>query len=130
MRKMLIISSIIVICIILSFSYAYFLYHSQQKERQVFNSFFENYEQKIIDGTELATILNKVMNENKTSGKDEIQMDIHIKDNDTTYSAKQIYQLGTERFVSNFNTTQFECKKIEYDSTSGKIQYLFFEQTN
>lgn len=125
MKKIVIISLILLMGIILSFGYAYSLYSSNRKEQKQYNSFFEEYKNKRIYGSELATIMNKVMDQKQENS---IQMEIHISDNDTIYNVEQIYNLGTERFVANFNTEQFECTKIEYNFSNQKVNYILFEQ--
>lgn len=131
MRKIIIVSGIILICVILSFYYAYSIYSFDKKQISKFNYFFEQYQDKIIEGTELATIINRVMDENEKNKSEPskiVKLEIHIMDNDTTYQVEQIYQLGTERFVSNFNTEKFSCKEISYQKETKMVNYICFEQ--
>lgn len=142
MKKIIIVIIILVLCALIAFSSAYNTYKFQKKELINFNSEYESYHDKEIYGVELATIINKIMNNNSTYNiaKDEkgnyiednqnsIKMDIYIIDADDTYSIERIYSLGTERFVQNFSSAKFKCTKIEYHEQSKKVKYLYFEQT-
>lgn len=141
MKKAIIIFIILILCVLISFLYAYNTYTAQARELSNYNKAYEHYYNKEIYGLELATIINKVIdnNEKNNIAKDEkgnyvedsdnsIKVDIYIIDTDEVYNAEKIYSLGTERFVQNFNTTKFKCTKIEYHEKSKKIKYLYFEQ--
>lgn len=141
MKKIISIITILAICILLSFSYAYYTYQKNRKELENFNQEFEAYYEKEITGTELATVINKVIDNNTKNKitKDEkgnyvenssnsIKLDIYISQNDTKYPVEQIYALGTERFVESFGTAKFKCTKLDYHKESKKIKYLLFEQ--
>lgn len=141
MKKTIIIILILTVCIVISFSCAYNTFMSQKNKLVKFNAEYENYYNKEIYGADLATIINKVTNNNSNYNvqKDEkgnyiedennsIKMDIYIIDSDTIYSIEKIYSLGTARFVENFNSAKFKCTKIEYHDKSNKVKYLYFEQ--
>lgn len=143
MKKAIIVILVLIFCILISFSCAYNTYKSQENNLKQFNGEYEYYYNREIYGAELATIINKIMNNNSKYNilKDEkgnyieneessIKMDIYIIDSDTTYSIEKIYSLGTERFVQNFNSAKFKCTKIEYHDKSKKVKYLYFEQTS
>ena len=143
MKKIVIIITALLICILFSFSYAYFTYQKNRKEFENFNKEYEAYYEKEISGTDLATVINKVTDNNKKNqiAKDEkgnylenesdsIKLDIYISQNDTKYPVEQIYALGTQRFVESFGTAKFKCTKIEYHDKSKRVKYLLFEQTS
>lgn len=143
MKKVITLIIILIICILISFSYAYNTYKSQEREIINHNNEYEYYYNKEIYGVELATIINKIINNNSNYNisKDEkgnyiedkehsIKMDIYIIDTDDTYSIERIYSLGTDKFVKSFNSAKFKCTKIEYHSQSKKVKYLYFEQTS
>ena len=143
MKKAIIIFFVLITCIIISFSCAYNTYQSNKGKLAQFNAEYENYYNKEIYGAELATIINKITNNNSIyniqkdntgnyieDDENSIKMDIYIIDSDTIYSIEKIYSLGTERFVENFNSAKFKCTKIEYHNKSNKVKYLYFEQTS
>ena len=95
---------------------------------------------KEIDGRELTTLINKAVdnNEKNSVSKDEqgfyikndtnsINIDIKILDNDTTYKMESIYNGGMATFIQYYNSINFQCNKIDYNSL-GKVNYMSFEQ--
>lgn len=143
MKKAIIVILVLIFCIVISFSTAYNTFKSQERELTNFNGEYEYYYDREIYGAELATIINKITNNNSKYNvqkdskgnyiedeQNSIKMDIYIIDSDTTYSIERIYSLGTERFVQNFNSAKFKCTKIEYHEQSKKVKYLYFEQTS
>lgn len=132
---------IAVVLIILSILYGYFTYTKSNNSILKQNSEYEKYLNQEIYGAELATIMNKVIdnNEEKSIDKDNkgkyidnnidsIKMDILITDNETLYDVETIYHGGIENFVKNFNTIKFKCTEIKYHETTNKIKYLLFQQ--
>lgn len=106
-----------------------------------FNSQYEYYIDKSIYGTELATLINKVVNENEVNNvekdekgffneKDEnsIKMDIKMNTNGKTYQMETIYNNNITKFVENFNLVKFNCTKIEYHKSSGRVSKLYFDE--
>ena len=106
-----------------------------------YNLGFDIYLNKEIDGTELATLINKAVNENEKNGvaKDEkehyisndensIKMDIKIQLNDKTYAMEEFYKNDTSEFIKHFQEEKFKCTNIEYHKKTGKISKLVFEQ--
>lgn len=142
MKKTVILIIVLVSCIIISFYLAYQTYGSEKKDLSQFNSQFEGYYEKEVYGADLATIINKVIDNNTKykiekdqkgnyidNGKDSIRLEIALLDAKKVYSVEKIYSLGTERFVESYNTAKFKCTKMEYHKKTGKVKYLLFEQT-
>lgn len=129
---------IIIVCIIL------FQYNSYKREKNAIiseNGEFEQYINNEIYGIDLATIINKSIDKNEKNKvlKDEngffiendensIEVEIYIKENETTYKMEQIHKQGTERFVQFFINEKFKCSKVEYNKKNGRIKYMLFEQ--
>ena len=143
MKRTIIIFIILILCVLISFLYAYNTYVAKARELGNYNKSYEDYYNKEIYGLELATIINKVTDNNAKNNvqKDEngnyienddtsIKMDIYIIDTEEAYNVEKIYSLGTERFVQSFNTAKFKCTKNEYHEKSKKVKYLYFEQTS
>lgn len=106
-----------------------------------YNSEFENYLEKRIYGTELATLINKVINinENNNVKKDDknyfieneensIKIEIKMLLTEKTYPMEEFYNNNTSEFVKYFNLVEFKCTRIEYHNKTGKIKKMYFEQ--
>lgn len=129
---------VVIVCII---AYQYNTYQRRQKSIISANNEFEQYLNKEIYGIDIATLINKSidLNEKNSISKDEngyfilndqnsIEIEIHIKDNDTTYKMEQIYKQGVEQFVQFFLNDKFKSSKIEYHEKTKRIKYILFEQ--
>ena len=140
MKKILIIIIAIIIAIIAGL-YGYFTYNNQENKIKKENAEYEKYYNTEIYGAELATIINKAVNNNEENSieKDSdgkyiennntsIKIDLMIIDNETTYDMETIYNGGIDKFVKNFNTIKFKCTKIDYHKNTNKIKYMYFEQ--
>ena len=105
------------------------------------NSKYECYLNRTIYGTEVATIINKAINQNENNQvqKDEkkhyiennensIKIEIKMLTTGKTYPMEEIYNNDITQFVQNFNFIQFKCTKLEYHKSSGKVKKLLFEE--
>ena len=122
-------------------SYVYFNYRIMTNEAKRENMQYENLYEREIYGTELATLINKVVDDNiknevekednglyKDNGKNSIRVDIQFTDDDRIHTLEEIYNGGTEVFVQYYNQIKFKCTKIEYHEQTGRVRYLYFEQ--
>lgn len=141
MKKYIITILILVVVVISSVLYAYNTYKKNVQDLEDYNSEFTKYENTEIAGTEIATILNKAVNNNEQNNvhKDEqgmyiendensIKVDIYIKDNNTTYSMEKIYNMGVEKFINSFSLENFKITETQYHNKTGKIKYIKLEQ--
>lgn len=132
---------LIVIIIIVGIFYLYLDYKANYYETKKANRQFESYEGQEIYGAELATIINKAVdnNQNNEVAKDEkgkyinnntnsIQIDIKIVDNDKIYSMETLYSGGMDKFVQFYSEIKFKCTKLQYHKATNKVKYLLFEQ--
>lgn len=140
MKKIAIIFFVLIIIVIMLITLIHNNQTEQEKVRQE-NKFYESYLNKPINGTELATVINKAMDSNYKNdvNQDEnnnfinndtnsINIDLKMIDIDKTYSMETIYNGQVNNFVSYYSNILFECKKIEYHSNTGKVKYMLFEQ--
>lgn len=140
MKKTIIILCSITICIIVYVTYHYRIYTYDKKQLNLYNNDFEQYCDKDITGTELATILNKAIDSNeklnvKKNSNNEydlndeniIKIDVYFQDVKKIYSMETISKVGVESFVEGFNTEKFRATKKEYNKKN-KIKYILFEQ--
>jgi len=141
MKKNIIILLIFAIVIFIIISYNYYEYKANIEKVAKYNKEYEQYLEGEIYGADIATIINKAVNQNEKNGveKDEqnyfieneensIKIDIHILENDTIYNMERINKKPIEDFVKNFNSIKFKCVKKEYHELSQKIKYILFEQ--
>lgn len=136
----IIISVILIICVgLLSL-----IYTNKQKynELQKFNMRYEQYIDKEIIGTNIATVINQAVDDNEKAmiKKDEnnkyIQDDfnsVYIEIKITEFAEEEIYTMetlyngGMSEFVKYYGQIKFKCDKIEYNS-KGQVKYMLFEQ--
>ncbi len=132
---------IIIVIIICGILFQYNSYKRAKNNIASENSEFEQYINNDIYGIDLATIINKSIDKNEKNkiqkdnqgffienDENSIEVEIYIKENETTYKMEQIYKQGTEQFVQFFINEKFKCSKVEYHKKTGKIKYMLFEQ--
>ena len=132
---------LIIIGFIATISYIYLNHIATYNEAQKDNAKFEMYKDKEIQGIELTTIINKVIDTNEKNailkdekgkyvdnGKNSINIDIKFLDNDITYNIEKIYENGTENFLQYYRYINFKCSEVQYHNSTGKIKYMLFEQ--
>lgn len=141
MKKTLFIFTTVFLCII---AVLFAMLKNAQIEQQNIlkdNLIYEQYLNKPIYGTDIATLINKAVDNNEKNKieKDEngmymendsnsIKIEIYISINNITYSMETIYMHGTEQFVQNFNSILFESSEIKYHTKTGKIAKILFKQ--
>lgn len=109
-------------------------------ETRKFNKEYEYYNKSGLYGLDIATVINKAVNNNekyevKKNEKNRyiddenysIKIEIIMKLNETTYDMEQIYNLGTEKFIEYYGDVKFNCINIEYHKSTGRISKLIFE---
>ena len=97
-----------------------------------FNRQYEIFNNNNLDGGEVATLINKIINNNnmdKENETDDILMEIRIIDEgyDLTVSMEDIYKLGTAKFVELYGAYEFKCTSIEYDKITKRVNKISFE---
>lgn len=132
---------IIIIAIVCSISYIYLNYIANYKIAQKENAKLEIYKDEEIQGTELVTIINKAIDNNKKNkiSKDKngqyidnkensINIDIKFIDDDVIYNIEKIYNSGIENFLYYYRDITFKCNEVQYHIGTMKIKYMQFEQ--
>jgi hypothetical protein len=141
--KKLLIFFIIVIVIVAIIAGMYMNYKMNINISKKENSEYENYINGKITGTDLATLINKAINNNEKNNvaKDEnglytdnstnsINIQIEFTDNDKVYSMESIYNGTIANFIDYYGNIKFECTKTEYHKNTNKIKALYFKQVN
>lgn len=139
--KKLIIFLVIVLIIVATVGYVYLNYKATYNEAQVKNAQYESYDGKEIFGTDLATLINKAVDDNTKNkiekedtglyadnGTDSIRIDVLFTDDNKIHSMEEIYNSGTDTFMQYYNQIRFKCTKIDYHSKTGRVSYMYFEQ--
>lgn len=107
------------------------------------NQEYEIFKDKIVLGTDVATIINKATNSNEKNNVQKDEEDFFIE-NDTnsikvelimiseneskTYQMETLQKVGLNGFVKNFNLISFKCSKIEYHESTKLVKKIVFEQ--
>jgi len=128
----------IIICIVCSF-----LIDLRAEKAQIAkeNEEYEEYLNKEILGTELATLISKTVDKNQKNniqkdekgyyidnGQNSIKIDLKMTTIEKTYPMEEIYNNKITAFVKNFNFISFKCTSIEYHEKTGRISKLVFEE--
>lgn len=132
---------LIIVIIVVGISYMYLNYKSNYNTAKRENQKFESYYNQEIEGAELATIINRAVNENNINeiekdkkGKfinndnNSINIDIKMLDNDETYNMETLYNGGIDKFVQYYSKIKFKCTDIKYHKSTNKVKYMLFEQ--
>lgn len=113
---------------------------ADQRTLQKENSVYENYLNKEIYGTDLASLINKIINHNEKNNiqknkngyyiendENSITLEVKMKTIEKTYKMEQFYNNDITKFVENFNEINFKCVEIKYNKV-GKVSKLIFEE--
>lgn len=105
------------------------------------NKIYEYYLDKEIYGTEVVSLINKVINENEKNNvpkdakgyyiddeKTSIEIELNMITIEKTYPMEVIYNNDITKFVENFNLILFKCSNIEYHEKTGSVKKIIFEQ--
>ena len=139
--KKIIIFFVIILIIVAGVSYMYLNYKVTVNQTKFANVDYEAYKDKEIFGTDLATLINKTVDDNTKNEiekddkglyvdneKDSIRIDIKFTDDDTIHTMEEIYNSGTATFMQYYNQIRFKCSNIEYHEKTGRVRYMYFEQ--
>lgn len=139
MRKLAIFFLIIVIIVVVL---TYMIIDNQKKEERLKqnNQIYESYLNKEVNGLDLATVINKAIDNNTKNSvnmdlkgyyiedQNSIKIDIKFIDNDKTYKMEEISKNQISNFTSYYGQIKFICNKIDYHKENGKVKYMLFEQ--
>ena len=114
---------------------------SEKKQISIENYEYEQYLNKQVIGTDVATLINKVVDQNEKNKvqknekgyyidneENSIRIDLKMTTINKTYPMEEIYNNKIANFVQNFNLIEFKCTSIEYHNKTGKIAKLTFEE--
>ena len=114
---------------------------SQNKLLSDVNVEYEFYINREIYGTELVTLINKAIDNNKKinvsqdkdgfyvdNGKDSIIITIKLAGTDKIIEMEKIFALGTGRFIDLYNSEIFVSESVTYHEETGRIATITFKQ--
>lgn len=140
MKKLIIFFAVIIV-IISVISLIYFNYKAEYNIAKRSNMEFEKYLNKEVDGMEVATAINKAIDNNQkyeiqkdnkgmylSDNENSISIEIKMTDNDSIYQMETIYNSGIQNFINYYGNIKFKCVNIKYHSSNNKVKYLLFEQ--
>ncbi len=139
--KKIVIFFVLVIIIISGISYLYLNYKAEFNMTRKSNLEFEKYLNEEVYGTDLATIINRAVDNNEKNevpknnkaiyldnGTNSVSIEIKMIDNDTIYQMETIYNKGIQNFIDYYGNIKFECVEIKYHNSTNKVKYMLFEQ--
>ena len=139
--KKFVIFLVIVVAIVCTISYMYLNFKANRNIAITENMPYETYLNREIFGSDLASVINRAVNDNNKNKveKDEkgiyiandtnsIKIQVKITDNDTTYDMETFYNSGMDNFIKYYNQIKFKCTNVEYHKATNKIKYMLFEQ--
>lgn len=140
MKKMIIFLAIVIV-IISGISYIYLNYKAEYNISKKANLEFEKYLNEEVYGVDLATIINRAIDNNQKNNIEKnnkgiyidnntnsISIDIKMLDNNTVYKMESIYNGGIQNFINYYSNIKFKCTEITYHNSTKKVKYMLFEQ--
>ena len=131
----------IIILIVAGMAYMYINYQIKEAKIKQENSVYENFYKREISGTEVASLINKVIDSNRkneveknSSGKfinngiNSINIDFKMLDDDKIYSMETFHKNGIMNFVEYYRDIRFKCMQIDYHKETGRVSYMLIEQ--
>ena len=107
------------------------------------NRYYQQLLYKEITGTELSSVINKVIDSNK---KNELSLDdkklyiendsnsivveitFKYEDGTKTIRGEKIYNGEIHSFISNYGNIKFKCTKLEYHDSTKKVKKIYIEE--
>ena len=142
------IAIVIVASIIIVIIYNAVIIKRQKEIMQIkaYNFEYEQYNDGEMYGTDVITIINKAIDQNKKEGISKNEKGQFIDDGEKSiiaeivlitnedlkqkksYRMESIDKLGIISFKDNFNTAKFKLSEIDYHTKSGRVSKIVLEQ--
>lgn len=116
--------------------------NSTKQDISNFNFQYEMYKNKILQGTDVASIINRAIDDNEKNSVEKDEKGFYIENDSTSvkvsvnfinedeiieYPMETINKVGINNFIINFNLESFRISDIKYNSI-GKVSNLIIEQ--
>lgn len=141
MKKIVIIIIAIVFIIIAIIGYKIYDNNYIIKQSNNINSYYENFYNVQVLGTDIASLINKIDDSNNKNNiekdddgnyiennKNSIKLEIKFLELDNVITSEKVEAQGINQFVQNFGALSFKCTKIEYHNSTHQIKHMYFEQ--
>ncbi len=107
------------------------------------NRYYQQLLNKEITGTELSSVINKVIDSNK---KNELSLDdkkLYIENNENsivveinfkyedgvkTLRGEKIFNGEIKNFISHYGNIKFKCSKLEYHESTKKVKKIYIDE--
>ena len=124
MKKTILLILAILAIIIATISYLYMTNKANYEMAQKQNVQYESYYQQEIYGPDLATLINKAVDDNNKNNVEKtkkgkyienttnsINIDIKFTDDNTIHAMEEIYNGGISTFIQYYNQIKFKCTR-------------------
>ena len=139
--KKIVMFFLVIIIIICGISYLYLNYKAEYNMSKKSNLEFEKYLNEEVYGIDLATVINRAVDNNEkneveknnkaiylNNNTNSISIEIKMIDNDTIYQMETIYNKEIQNFINYYGKIKFKCVEIKYHNSTNKVKYMLFEQ--
>ena len=138
MKKQTIAIFILFVIIVIAVAVAVSQNIQKQRELSNYNNQYEQYKDIEVYGTDVATLINKAVDNNEKNEvpKDEngyyianntnsVKIYLKLETEGDNYPMERIVKLSMTEFVKNFNLETFTCTKINYHNETGKVSEVY-----
>ena len=134
---------ILTIFLIITIAISYFLWESQRRVESAnrINQEYNTYYDKTILGTDVASIINKTIDQNEKNKTEKDENNVYLEnetnsikiylkflESDDTFLMEAISNRGIESFIKYYSASNFKCTSIEYHEKTKYVKSLTFEQ--
>ena len=142
MKKIVI--AIITIVFVLTVVIGINIYSYQQRLKTISknNKTYESFYNVEVLGTDVASLINKIIDNNTKNNIKKDEKGKYIEDNnenlillnikfleiDDVIPIESLEKQGVDRFIKNFGAATFKCTKIEYYENTKGVKSLYFEE--
>ncbi len=138
-KALIIAGAIFLVIIIISFGvYTYQSIHNfskmqdeqlEQKQVADFNKSFEAYNKSIMYGVDIATLINKVNENNKKYPDDNIEIIFKLKEEEDYRNNNAFNSIKNDgEAFKTFKKRIFKCDGVQYNEDTGRIMLMSFEE--
>ena len=139
--KKLAIFIICTIAILAVIGYVYYNYKVNKSNIDTNNMIYKNAYEKELKGNDLATIINKALDNNEKNNikkdkdglfiennENSIKIEIKFKQSDHIFEMEKIYQNKVAEFIRLYGQANFKCTKLDYHKKTKLVKYLYFQE--
>lgn len=131
------------------------MFRAEQDKKEIeqvvaFNNQYESYNKKLLRGTDVISVINKVIDNNKkygVNGYNEpnyiMNVEFEMKEalvyttdgisNDSSFKVGQKYDINSfstiksnQELFTDFKRRIFDCVSVKYNNTTGRVNYMLF----